>query len=192
MEFFATQATAQFIQEKKLKKQVKWRIFQRGARFAFRDLEVATLQIPHDAYDPVGYRFECGAGDLFNPRRALAWITDLGHIPQGMAEFVRDVHFLVLESNHDPDLLEQDMKRPFSTKQRIRGRHGHLSNPNALEFLRSIRAPKWRQLALGHLSKDCNCPQLVAELHRREGVGIPVEVVHPSGQSRDYRLGFDL
>lgn len=181
LEFFATHATALHLQETKLKRPVRWRIFEHGSRFAFRDLEVATLPIPHDAYDPVAYAFHAGSGDLFHPRRGVAWVTDLGHVPPGLAEFTREVQLLVLESNHDPEMLEADTKRPFQTKQRIRGRHGHLSNQDALGFLRSLPKHAWRRLALAHLSKDCNCPQLVGRLHAQAGIGLPLDVIAPEG-----------
>jgi phosphoribosyl 1,2-cyclic phosphodiesterase len=61
----------------------------------------------------------------------------------------------VLEANHDPLLLERDTKRPVSVKQRITGRHGHLSNASARDFLASVERPLWRKVLLGHLSK---CP----------------------------------
>ena len=68
---------------------------------------------------------------------------------------------LVIEANHCPEMLERDTKRPWSLKQRIRGRHGHLSNGATLELLRSVESPNWKEIYLVHLSKDCNDVNLV-------------------------------
>jgi len=86
---------------------------------------------------------------------------------------------MVLEANHDPLLLEQDQKRPFSVKQRIAGRHGHLSNAAAREFLASVERPLWRRVLLGHLSKDCNHADYVLEAMGNGQCPWPVECMDP-------------
>jgi len=68
---------------------------------------------------------------------------------------------IVVEANHCPDLLKADVKRPWSTKQRISGRHGHLSNEGARELLAAVASPRWRRVYLTHLSRDCNSPAAV-------------------------------
>ena len=85
---------------------------------------------PHDAYDPVGFYFEWGKDDLFDPPSSLAWVTDLGFVPTLVKERIRQASILVIEANHCTEMLEPDEKRPWSLKQRIRGRHGHLFKPN--------------------------------------------------------------
>ena len=76
-------------------------------------------------------------------------MTDLGYVPPHVREHIRSVQTLVLEANYDESLLDQDTKRPWSTKQRIRGRHGHLSNELAISTLKGTQ----RQLsAAGSLS----------------------------------------
>lgn len=154
---FANRDTADAVQAK-LTKKPNWQIFQTGTAFKFRDLFVRSISIPHDAYDPVGYTFHWGeTGDLFNPPRGLAWITDLGYIPAHVREHMNTVDTLVLEANYDDTLLENDEKRPWSTKQRIRGRHGHLSNDDAYEVLHSLNGNSMvREVYIAHLSKDCN------------------------------------
>jgi phosphoribosyl 1,2-cyclic phosphodiesterase len=104
----------------------------------------------------VGFRFTSGHDDLFSPRRSIAWLTDLGHAPQHVREHIRECDVVVVEANHCPDLLKADSKRPWSTKQRISGRHGHLSNEGARELLESVASPRWRRVYLTHLSRDCN------------------------------------
>jgi phosphoribosyl 1,2-cyclic phosphodiesterase len=158
---FANAATARAVQAG-LTHRPDWQIFETGARFRFRDLDVESFTVPHDAQEPVGFRFSSGAeGDLFAPRRSLAFLTDLGHAPQHIREHIRECEVLVVEANHCPDLLKADQRRPWSTKQRIGGRHGHLSNEAARELLAAVSSPRWRRVYLTHLSRDCNSPAAV-------------------------------
>lgn len=159
---FANAATARAAQAG-LKHRPAWQVFETGARFSFRDLEVESFSVPHDAAEPVGFRFAHGAGDLLSPRHSLAWLTDLGYAPQSVRECLRDVEVVVVEANHCPRLLQADAKRPWSVKQRISGRHGHLSNEHARELLESVASPRWRHVFLAHLSRDCNSPDSVAQ-----------------------------
>lgn len=154
---FANRDTAEAVQAK-LTKRPSWQLFETGTTFSFRDLEIHAFSIPHDAYDPVGYTFRWGEeGDLFSPPKSLAWVTDLGYVPPHVQEHIRSVQTLVLEANYDESLLDQDTKRPWSTKQRIRGRHGHLSNELAFNTLKSLNgSSKVEEVYLAHLSKDCN------------------------------------
>lgn len=153
---FANAATARAIQGG-IEHRPDWQIFETGARFRFRDLEIESFAVPHDAQDPVGFRFTSGHdGDLLSPRRSLAWLTDLGHAPQNVRECIRECEVVVVESNHCSDLLKADLKRPWSLKQRISGRHGHLSNAAARELLASVASPRWQRVYLTHLSRECN------------------------------------
>lgn len=158
---FANAATARAVQSG-LSHQPDWQIFETGAHFRFRDLEVHSFQVPHDAQEPVGFRFTTGHdGDLFAPRRSLAFLTDLGHAPQHIREHIRECEVIVVEANHCPELLKADLRRPWSTKQRISGRHGHLSNEGVRELLAAVSSPRWRRIYLTHLSRDCNSPAAV-------------------------------
>jgi phosphoribosyl 1,2-cyclic phosphodiesterase len=80
---------------------------------------------------------------------------------------------LVVEANHCPQMLQADTKRPWSVKQRIGGRHGHLSNEAARELLSSATSPRWRHVFLAHLSRDCNSPAAVAT-----ACGAPLAALH--------------
>ncbi|WP_233256571.1 MBL fold metallo-hydrolase [Opitutus sp. ER46] len=156
LQFFANAATARAIQ-RGLSHQPNWQLFETGGRFRFRDLEVQSYAVPHDAQEPVGFRFSSGIdGDLFSPRRSIAVLTDLGYAPQNVHECIRDCEVVMVESNHCPELLKADTRRPWSTKQRIAGRHGHLSNAAARELLATVASPRWRRIYLTHLSRDCN------------------------------------
>ena len=156
LQFFANSATARAIQGG-LSHRPNWQIFQTGSRFQFRDLQIESFAVPHDAQEPVGFRFTTGHdGDLFAPRRSLGLFTDLGHAPQNVHECLRECDVVVVESNHCPELLKNDLRRPWSLKQRISGRHGHLSNLAACELLAAVASPRWRHVFLTHLSRECN------------------------------------
>jgi len=159
IQIFANAATARAVQAK-LDHRPSWQIFETGARFAFRDLEIESFHVPHDAQEPVGFTFSHGNG-LPSPRRRLAWLTDLGHAPQHIHERIRDVDVVVVESNHCIRLLQADIKRPWPTKQRISGRHGHLSNDGMRELLEAVASPRWQHIVLTHLSRDCNSREAV-------------------------------
>ena len=176
---FANPLTAKAVQPK-LKHRPDWMLFQTGAQFQFRDLTVESFSVPHDAHDPVGYKFTTGRGDdLFSPIRRMAWVTDLGFATQSIAQRIQDVDTLVVESNYDAQMLQDDPRRPWALKQRISGRHGHLSNTAAKELLASIVNPSWSRVFLAHLSSDCNSAEAVdtafAEL--RGGAPFAIETI---------------
>ena len=177
---FANRDTADAVQAKATKP-VNWKVFQTGTEFTFRDLKVRSFALPHDAYDPVGFTFNWGEeGDLFTPPRSLAWVTDLGYVPEHVKEHIRHVQTLVIEANYDEELLERDERRPWSTKQRIRGRHGHLSNNAAFDLVAEL-SPKSRleKVYLAHLSKDCNNAHLVRDKFASLSRNLSIEVIDP-------------
>lgn len=156
LRIFANAATAGAIQTG-LDFKPDWQIFETGTSFRFRDLEIRSFAVPHDAQEPVGFRFTTGHDDdLFTPRRTLTYLTDLGHAPMHIREHIRGCNALVVEANHCPELLKADTRRPWSTKQRISGRHGHLSNEATCALLAEVACPQWRRIFLTHISRDCN------------------------------------
>lgn len=177
---FANRDTADAVQARATKP-INWKVFQTGTEFTFRDLKVRSFALPHDAYDPVGFTFNWGEeGDLFTPPRSLAWVTDLGYVPEHVKEHIRHVQTLVIEANYDEELLERDERRPWSTKQRIRGRHGHLSNNAAFDLVAEL-SPKSRleKVYLAHLSKDCNNAHLVRDKFASLSRSLFIEVIDP-------------
>lgn len=132
---------------------VRCNIFSTGASFDVNDVRVDTFSVPHDAYDPVGFMLHTAEG-------RIGFLTDLGHATKLVIERVRSAHVLVLEANHDLKLLQEDTRRPWSIKQRILSRHGHLSNAAAADAAEQIVSAELRQLYLGHLSGDCNRPEI--------------------------------
>jgi phosphoribosyl 1,2-cyclic phosphodiesterase len=139
--------------ELQLQSRFDCRLFSTGASFEVGDVSVDTFSVPHDAYDPVGFLLRT---DTFN----FGFLTDLGHATKLVIERVRPAHVLILEANHDVKMLQDDTRRPWSTKQRILSRHGHLSNDAAAQVAEQIISADLRQLYLGHLSNDCNRPEL--------------------------------
>lgn len=136
-----------------LKSRIDWRLFQTGDTIELADLDVETFQIPHDAQDPVGFLLRTAEGNI-------GFATDLGHTTKLVLERIRSANVLVLESNHDIKMLQDCPRRSWSLKQRILGRHGHLSNPAAAEAVAHIISAGLRHLYLAHLSRECNTPEL--------------------------------
>ncbi|MEO8439885.1 MAG: hypothetical protein ABI540_06640, partial [Spartobacteria bacterium] len=99
---------------------------------------------------------------------ALGYITDLGHATRLTIERLRQVQTLVIETNHDEKLLQNDPHRPWPVKQRIQSRHGHLSNAAAAAVVAQLLPGKIARVVLGHLSRDCNTPDLAAGTVRAE------------------------
>lgn len=134
-----------------------YRLFLTGAAFEVGDVAVETFSVPHDAYDPVGFVLRTAAG-------AIGVLTDLGHATQLAIQRVRGAQLLVLETNHDVKMLQDDPRRPWSLKQRILSRHGHLSNEAAAEAAAQIASAELQRLVLAHLSADCNRPELARQV----------------------------
>lgn len=166
---FANHATARVVQSR-LKHTPAWQFFETGARFDFMDLHVESFSVPHDAQEPVGFLFAHGGGSNgaapagvngSGCARSVAWLTDLGHAPAHVSERIRNAEVLVVEANHCTEMLQADPKRPWALKQRIGGRHGHLSNRAVRELLEGVDSPAWRQIYLTHLSRDCNSAEAI-------------------------------
>lgn len=130
-----------------------FRLFVAGGGFEVGDISVETFSIPHDAQDPVGYVLRING-------TSIGFATDLGHVTKLVLERIRNTNALVLESNHDVKMLQDCERRPWSLKQRILSRHGHLSNEAAADCVAEIMSGELRHLYLGHLSRDCNKPEL--------------------------------
>ena len=129
----------------------RWRLFESGATMELGDLKINSFSVPHDAYDPVGFMFHHALGNI-------GFLTDLGYATKLVIERVRQARALVLEANHDLQLLQADTRRPWPVKQRILSRHGHLSNDAAAAVAAEVVTDTLEDLYLGHLSSDCNSP----------------------------------
>ncbi|MEI6278285.1 MAG: MBL fold metallo-hydrolase [Verrucomicrobiae bacterium] len=131
----------------------EWNLFSSGATFRLGSFEILAFSVPHDAADPVGFLLRAN-GSTFGV------LTDLGHATRHVVESVRGVKALLIETNHDEGLLQQDTKRPWPVKQRILSRHGHLSNAAAAALVADVATGSLTHVLLGHLSRDCNSPDL--------------------------------
>jgi phosphoribosyl 1,2-cyclic phosphodiesterase len=128
-------------------------LFATGASFELGDIVVDTFSIPHDAQDPVGFILRTAAGNI-------GFATDLGHVTKLVLDRIRAANVLVLESNHDVKMLQDCPRRSWELKQRILGRHGHLSNATAAETVAHIMSAELKHLYLAHLSRECNKPEI--------------------------------
>ena len=126
--------------------------FQAGKSLQIGDISVSPFTIPHDAADPVGFVFQAEG-----VRMALA--TDLGYIPPNVKAQLKGVDLLLLESNHDLEML-RDGPYPWSVKQRVLSRVGHLSNEAAATYLETEYDGQATYVVLGHLSESNNVPEL--------------------------------
>jgi len=132
-----------------LKPRLEFRLFETGRSFELGDIMVETFMIPHDAQDPVGFLLRTSGGNI-------GVLTDLGHVNKLVLDRVKEANVLLLEANHDVKMLQDCPHRPWSLKQRILGRHGHLSNDGAADVAEQIMSDRLRHLYLGHLSRECN------------------------------------
>jgi phosphoribosyl 1,2-cyclic phosphodiesterase len=126
--------------------------FQAGQPFEIGDIAISPFTIPHDAADPVGFVFKTAS-----VRMAVA--TDLGYIPPNVKAQLKGVDLLLLESNHDLEML-RDGPYPWSVKQRVLSRVGHLSNEAAADFLENGYDGQAAYVILAHLSESNNLPEL--------------------------------
>ncbi|MGD1063147.1 MAG: MBL fold metallo-hydrolase [Terracidiphilus sp.] len=137
--------------------------FQPGEPFSIGDICISPFTIPHDAADPVGFVFS-------SEGVRLGFATDLGYIPPNVREQLRDLDLLLLESNHDLEML-RDGPYPWSVKQRVLSRVGHLSNDAASEFLAADYDGQAAYVILGHLSENNNLPELARVAAERALLG---------------------
>ena len=153
-----------------------FRLFETGQSFEVGDVGVDTFSVPHDAIDPVGFL-------LHTPKGRIGVLTDLGHGTRLVADRVRTANVLLLETNHDVDLLRDCPHRPWHLKQRIMGRHGHLSNEGAAEFAETFLHADLHHIFCVHLSGECNTPELAlgdidAMLQRNGATHTQVTITH--------------
>ncbi len=158
---YANRLTAEAIQGASGSLPAKLRLFSDGEPFSVGDMTINPFSVLHDAIDPVGFEIVC------NGLKVTA-ATDLGFVTGLVRERMKSSDCVIIESNHDEDLLKQDIHRPWSLKQRILGKTGHLSNESAGRLLAEIAHERLASVVLAHISRDCNTPALArstAEKH---------------------------
>ncbi len=138
----------------------RYQVVKADGKVRLKDLKIEPMRISHDAADPVAYRVMCG-------RRKACVCTDLGCYDDYTAECLKGSDVLLLEANHDVNMLQAG-RYPYPLKQRILGRRGHLSNMSSGQLLAKVLNDHMRAIFLGHLSKENNLPELAYETVRVE------------------------
>jgi phosphoribosyl 1,2-cyclic phosphodiesterase len=126
--------------------------FKAGEAFEIGDIRISPFTTPHDAADPVGFVFDA-------ERVRMGFVTDLGYISPNVKAQLQDLDLLLLESNHDLEMLK-DGPYPWAVKQRVMSRVGHLSNEAAACFLEEGYDGQAAYVILAHLSESNNLPEL--------------------------------
>ncbi|MGA3042854.1 MAG: MBL fold metallo-hydrolase [Bryobacteraceae bacterium] len=158
--------------------------FQAGASFVVGDIAVDSFGIPHDAIDPVGFCFHADGVKV-------AVATDLGYITESVKFHLRRSNLMLLESNHDLEMLKVG-PYPWSVKQRVMSRVGHLSNDTMSDFLLRDFDGFPARLVLGHLSEHNNHPEIVrlmaTQALERRGLSTPLEIASQARPTEVYRF----
>jgi phosphoribosyl 1,2-cyclic phosphodiesterase len=154
--------------------------FETGIPFDLRGIKISPFSIVHDALEPVGFRIE-GEGLTFTQ------VTDLGRVTPLVREAVRGANAVVLESNHDEQML-MECDYPWELKQRIASSHGHLSNKEAAELAQEMVHPDLCRMVLGHLSENSNTPTVALHtFHAYVPPGV-IETVVCAGVAHETQL----
>lgn len=163
-------------------------VVEKGVPFVLGEFRITPFGVPHDSTDNVGYQVECG-GVTF------CLITDVGHITDEMKAFIGRANYLVLEANHDEEMLQQG-PYPQYLKDRILGPNGHLSNTSCGKALAENATDALRHVWLCHLSEENNHPELarktVEQILRSYGIvagkDFMLEVLKRKTPSEIYKL----
>lgn len=135
-------------------------LFEPGMTVEFPHMAVQTIRTPHDATESVGFVVESRSTGA----RAGVF-TDIGYVTRRIAKACDELDILVIESNHDDDMLQYGPYSPW-LKRRIAGRFGHLSNPEAARFAREMVNRNLTHVVLAHLSEENNTPAVAMETMR--------------------------
>ena len=129
--------------------------FETGSEFYIRDMIISSFLTPHDTKESVGYR-------ISNGEKSVAFVTDLGFVPQNVYNAIVGTDTVVLESNHDVSMLRHG-KYPSYLKRRILDNRGHLSNDECARFAVALAKKGTKRIILAHLSKENNTPECAFE-----------------------------
>ncbi|MNZ28641.1 putative metallo-hydrolase YycJ [compost metagenome] len=130
-------------------------LLRSGDELVLGGLEVTAIGVPHDAREPLQYVFSDG-------RRRFGLLTDLGAATPEVLECYRGVDALMIEANHDSDMLARG-PYPYPLKARVGGQWGHLNNRQAAELVAQLGWEDMQHLVLAHLSEKNNSPQLARQ-----------------------------
>jgi phosphoribosyl 1,2-cyclic phosphodiesterase len=145
-------------------REFRWTAFESGRSFRVAGWRVESAGVPHDAADPVALRLETDGA-------SVGYAMDLGHAPPAVRSLLEGCEILIVESNHDVEMLERG-PYPEDLKDRLRGPRGHLSNEEAAELIAATVDRRTRALVLAHLSRTNNRADLaMLAAHRALGSG---------------------
>ena len=152
--------------------------FEPYAPFSIGDVNIIPFSIPHDAIDPCGFNLSC-------KKEKVTVATDIGHITPDLLKYFENSKEILLESNHDVNMLRAG-NYPYLLKQRIIGNYGHLSNTTSAETVEYLIKKGTKKFILAHLSEDNNLPSLALEtvksrlsINNVDLTGISIEVAKP-------------
>lgn len=160
-------------------------LFQPGGSFSIGDIRIQPFAVPHDAQEPSGFVFECEGV-------RLGICTDLGTATNLVRTRLQGCQGLIVEANHDTERLLNGPYPP-QLKQRIRSRHGHLSNSDTYELLKGLLHGSLQSVVFAHLSEVNNTPELVADTfdplkHDSAWAGVCFEIGKQSEPTRTIEL----
>ena len=149
------------------------------SRIAVPELDwvLTAFETPHDSFDSAGYTLTTGCGVK------IAYFTDLGEVTKTIKAATLGVDFAIIESNYDTDLLTANPNYNYETKERIKSRLGHLSNPDSAEYICELVESGTTQIVLAHLSRENNTPKLARDTAVRRLLRAGAK------HGRDYTLG---
>lgn len=154
--------------------------FQAYEPIVIGHLTVTPFPKKHDASDPYSFTVSCGGVQV-------GIFTDIGTPCDNLVRYFRQCHAAFLEANYDEEMLTNG-NYPHYLKHRIRGGSGHLSNMQALELFKKHRPSFMSHLLLSHLSRNNNCPKLVAELFNTHAAGVQVIVASRDEETAVYQI----
>ncbi len=140
----------------KLGEVTKLELINAYQEFQVGDIQVQPYPVPHDAQEPSQFVFNDGA-------YKAGLLTDAGMITPHMVEVLQDCDGLILEFNHDWQML-QSGRYPWKLKQRVGSNYGHLNNLQSIELLHQVKHPGFKHLIAAHISEENNCKTLVTDL----------------------------
>ena len=149
--------------------------FKVSDKFYIGDIDIKSFSIPHDAANPCGF-------NIFKDNKKISIATDIGHMDNRIINSLEESHFILLESNYDPEILKYS-SYPYNLKSRIAGPNGHLSNAMAGKTLSYLLKSGLKSAMLGHLSKENNFPELayktvveelISENHSESSISLSV------------------
>jgi phosphoribosyl 1,2-cyclic phosphodiesterase len=128
------------------------RFIDQGKTFELNGMKIKCFPVKHDAADPVGFTFSSNG-------HKIGFVTDIGSITDVVINNLKDSNVLVLEANHDKDML-WNSNYPHFLKERIGGSRGHLSNTDTFQLLKRVMHENLKAVYLSHLSKENNSPSV--------------------------------